>query len=566
MDNDGILSINDTTLSGFLRTNFNDIKSLFVANGISSSNLLSYVSHSRDTQEGEYAVHIDRASVRASETGSVDLSAGGAGETLTITQGEGVAAITITSEMTIEDIVNAVNTELSAESTQTLAGSLQLKQDDGTTAISSGTTWDNINGTTLQNGDMISFSGTSRSGAAVTGSYTIASASAGQIGDFLKSIEAAYSDKVSATIDTSGRILLTDKDSGESQLALTITGPVGRGLDFGTVLTSNPGGTEGRHPLNLTAYDDGSGQLMLRNTAYGSSGSFTVAQDSSDNNYDQILYSTTANTTVASGGAAHITAATTWAQIHGAGITALDTITISGTARDGSTPVSAIFEIDNTAHTVQELLTAIETAFSDQGTTVEAFIRDGKIYVEDTTSGASAISLTLTENNQGGGSLNFGTVDQSTRRDLDLGLINGTYTGLDVAGTIGGETATGSGQLLTGNSGNAKTDGLSVLSTGTADNSDAGTMKLTLGVAELFSRTLFGITDAYEGYVAFKQTSLQDSIDHYESRIDSMETHLEQKQERLILQFVRMETLLSRIQNQSAWLSGQIDAANNAWN
>ena len=183
---------------------------------------------------------------------------------------------------------------------------------------------------------MISFSGTSRSGVAVTGSYTIADASADQIGDFLIAIEAAYSDQVSASIDTIGRIVLTDKQTGESQLALTITEPDGRGLDFGTVLTSNTGGTEGRHALNLTAYDDGSGRLTLRNAAYGSSGSFTVAQDSADNNYDQILYSTTANTTVASSGAAHITAATTWAQIHGAGITALDTITIAGTARDGS--------------------------------------------------------------------------------------------------------------------------------------------------------------------------------------------------------------------------------------
>ena len=81
-----------------------------------------------------------------------------------------------------------------------------------------------------------------------------------------------------------------------------------------------------------------------------------------------------------------------------------------------------------------------------------------------------------------------------------------------------------------------------------------------------FSRTLFGITDTFEGYVAFKQKSLQNSIDHYETRIDSIEAHLERKQERLIMQFVRMETLLSRIQNQSAWLCGQIDAANNAWN
>ncbi len=566
MDSSGLLSINDTILSGFLRTNFNDVRSLFVANGVSDSNVLSYSSHTRDTQEGEYAVHIDRAAIRASETGNVDLSAGGAGDTLTITQGSSIASIAISSDMTITDIVNAVNTEFSAEYTQVLAGSQQLKEDDGTTAISSETKWDNISGTSLQDGDVISFSGLSRSGVAVIGSYEIEDASEDQISDFLTAIEAAFSDQVSARIDTTGRIILTDRETGESQLAFAITEPDGRGLDFGTVLTTNTGGEEGRYALSMSASDDGSGQLLIRNNAYGSSGSFTVAQDSTDNQYRQILYSTAANTTVSTNGATHITSATAWEDIYGAQVANGDSITISGKARGGVTDINGTYTItDKATQTVNGLLSAIESAFLAQGTNVDASVRDGKIYVEDLTSGASAIALTVTANNEGGGDLNFGTVDQSTRRDLDLGLINGTYSGLDVAGTIGGEDATGSGQVLTGNSGNANTDGLSLRSTGTTNGTDAGTITFTTGVAELFSRTLFGITDAFEGYVAFKQNSLQDSIDDYQVRIDDMEARLEQKQESLIMQYVRMETILSNLQNQSAWLSSQITAANAAW-
>ena len=221
-------------------------------------------------------------------------------------------------------------------------------------------------------------------------------------------------------------------------------------------------------------------------------------------------------------------------------------------------------------------MTQIENAFADDidnPTNVNAFIRDGKIYIEDTddvlNNGASSISLSLTANNEGGGSLSLGSIDgsidQTTERDLDLGLINGTVTGLDVAGTINGETATGSGQVLTGDDDNANTDGLSVMYTGSSNDVDAGTVTLTLGVAELFYRSSYWITDTVDGYVTFKQNSLQDSIDDYEAKIEDMEALLNLKMERMINQFVSMELALSKIQNQSAWLSGQVNSAASAW-
>ena len=144
-------------------------------------------------------------------------------------------------------------------------------------------------------------------------------------------------------------------------------------------------------------------------------------------------------------------------------------------------------------------------------------------------------------------------------------MINGTVTGQDVAGTINGESATGSGQALTGDNDNVITDGLSVSYTGTSDNVDAGTIKLTFGVAELFGRTLFNITDPFEGYVAFKQDSLQNSIDNFETQIENMEARLDIKMEGMINKFVAMEVTLSRLQSQSNWLAGQINASYGGW-
>ena len=567
MDNNLILGVDSTKLGGYLQTNFNDIVSLFAGKGTTSSSTLSYIGHSNDSKAGDYVVHINRAATQGTETGNVALSAGGAVETLTITQGNSTAAIAITSGMTLEDIKYAINSEVETEYTEILVGANQLKK--GGIAITSQTAWVDIDGTTLADGDIISFTGTNRTGGSISGTYTITSNETREdtVKDLLSAIEAAYSSNVMATIDTSGRISLIDKYSGYSQLSLAITGPAGRGLDFGAIdvtAGAGDGSQEGRYAMQITADDDGSGHLVIRNGDYGSA-SFTISQDSADNTYDQIINSTTSNTTVATNGDVYVTETTTWADVYGANVVNNDTITIAGTARDGIASISGTYTIQTT-NTINGLLTAIENAYAAQGTTVNAFLKDGRIYVEDTTPGASSISLTLTANNEGSGSsLDLGTVDQTTKRDLDLGLINGTFTGQDVAGTINGETATGAGLVLTGSDGNTNTDGLSVRYSGSANNTDAGFIKLTLGVAELFDRTLYGITDIYDGYSTFKTGSLQDSISAFNTQIEEMEARLNLKQERMINRFVQMELALQKIQSQSDWLTGQINAADSAW-
>jgi flagellar hook-associated protein 2 len=572
MDNDLILSIDDDKLTGYLQTNFNDIMSLFVAQGTVSSSNLSYIDHSRNTESGEYTVHIKRAATRGTETGNVDLASGGAGETLTITQGNKTAAITITNGMTLADIKNEINTELEKEYAETIVGDQLLKEDDNVTYITSETAWDNIYSTTLQNNDVISFSGTGRNGGEISGNYTISNATTDTVQGMLSAIEDAFSGEVTASIDTSGRIVLIDKYAGYSQLSLDISEPADRGLDFGTVdVTSSAGdgSQEGRYAMAITATDDGSNHLVLRNDDYGST-SFTISQDKTDNNYNHIVYTDTSNTTDSTSGAVYISgqaggsSGTAWDDIYGASVSNGETITISGKNHSGTNISSTDYTINVTNDTVDDLLTTIRTAFGGD-TKADVFIRDGRIYLEDKTAGSSLMELTLTYN--GSGTLSLGTFggDNTTERDLDLGLINGSIAGQDVAGTINGESATGSGQALSGDDDNVNTDGLSVRYTGTSDNVDAGTIKLTLGVAELFDRTLFSITDSIDGYVAFKQDSLQDSINSYETRIEQMEARLDSKTEMMINRFVAMELALSKIQSQSDWLAGQISASYSGW-
>jgi flagellar hook-associated protein 2 len=159
----------------------------------------------------------------------------------------------------------------------------------------------------------------------------------------------------------------------------------------------------------------------------------------------------------------------------------------------------------------------------------------------------------------------YGSAGSFTINSSGLGLTDETVTGQDVAGTIGGEAATGSGQTLTGNSGNAHTDGLAVTYSGSTAGVDVGAISIKVGVTDLFSRVLFDITDSYEGYVAAKQNSLQDKIDDYKDKIDAMEEQLSRKQELLTNQFVRMETAMGKLQNQSSWLSQQTSTLSSNW-
>jgi flagellar hook-associated protein 2 len=435
VDNEGQLNIDTEKLEGYLNTNFNDVKNLFSANGTTNAGTMEYVSHSRDTQAGEYTVNITTAATQSTATSNNGTV--GENETLTIADGDKVAEIDLTTDMTFSGIKNAINSEMSKVYTETLIGDTQLYEGSGeTTALSSTTTWDQVyidasNSANLADNDVISFSGTTRSGGDVDGSYTISDASTDSVQGLFFAIESAYGNGITATVDSSGQIVLMEKSSGNSQISITFDYSQAHNLSFGSsVSTSNTGGQEGRYAMDITATDDGSGHLVLTHDNYGSDYGFTISEDAA-----------------ASG---------------------------------------------------------------------------NKLWT--------------------GG-------DQTVNN------------GADVVGTINGGAATGSGQLMTGNDGENNIEGLVIKYTGSAEGLDVGEIKLTLGTAELFDRVLFNIADAYEGYVAFKQDSLQDSIYSFETKIEEMEARLDRKMEMMINRFVAMERALSIMQSQSQWLTGQINAS-----
>ncbi|TSA46774.1 MAG: flagellar hook protein [Deltaproteobacteria bacterium] len=408
LDDNVNLAIDDTKLTNALTTNFDDVKKLFIALGSAANPEIQYVGHTDSTEGGTYSVNITQAATRTTLTGFSALPGTlGALETVTIQDyatGR-LATVSLASSLTIDGVVNAINSELAKEYTEQLQGSLN-------TTFSSSTLFSAIPGTV--NGLTITYSGTKRNGLQFSGSYIVDTTKT--LGDLLSNIESEFDKEVTASLNGSGKLIITDKQAGDSRLAFTINTSAISGLNFGTVSTT----TEGRNAINITASKT-SNKLLLTHANYGTGNVMVVTE---------------------SGGTA-------------------------------------------------------------------------------------------------------------------LGLSTATQVyGVNVAGTINGATATASGQTLSLSSSGNSANGLSVTYTGTGTTTSDFT--LSLGIGDLMDRLLGFITNSTDGYVGFKKTSLQNSIDSYTTRMAQMEAMLERKSEMLINRFVAMETALSRLQTQSSWLSSQV--------
>ncbi|MEZ5162461.1 MAG: flagellar filament capping protein FliD [Fimbriimonadaceae bacterium] len=129
-----------------------------------------------------------------------------------------------------------------------------------------------------------------------------------------------------------------------------------------------------------------------------------------------------------------------------------------------------------------------------------------------------------------------------------------TVDGLDVAGTINGEPATGNGQFLLGDSGNDTTDGLQIQYTGSTTGL-VGNIVFNRGVASLVGYRLESFTDTVNGLLSATNTSLKDQIDYLGTRITDIQTNLQLRENTLRLKFAAMEETIARLQSQQGQLS-----------
>ncbi len=103
---------------------------------------------------------------------------------------------------------------------------------------------------------------------------------------------------------------------------------------------------------------------------------------------------------------------------------------------------------------------------------------------------------------------------------------NAQYTGADVASTINGDQASGSGRYLTGNTGNATTDGM-VLRVDAIEADQYGQMTVSQSIAGRLQNYIARTTHVTTGSMTIAANSIADSIRYTDEQIERLETGVE---------------------------------------
>ena len=145
-------------------------------------------------------------------------------------------------------------------------------------------------------------------------------------------------------------------------------------------------------------------------------------------------------------------------------------------------------------------------------------------------------------------------IDTNTTAELGLSVASGT-TGLDVAGTLGGVAATGTGQFLTGAAG-SPAGGLQLLIDGGATG-DRGVVDFSRGIAFALNALIDNYLDT-DGILESRTDGIQDRIDDITDSREALNLRMEALELRYRNQFNTLDTLLSQLQTTSTFLTQQL--------
>jgi flagellar hook-associated protein 2 len=178
------------------------------------------------------------------------------------------------------------------------------------------------------------------------------------------------------------------------------------------------------------------------------------------------------------------------------------------------------------------------------------------------TASTDGTTVTITGSNYGSASsITVGFLLDGEEAAQQLGFAT-TMSGTDVEGTINGKAATGLGQLLTASAPDAgdsnPAQGLSLLYTGTIPVTT--TMTFARAIGGMFTASADSVLTSGTGIIDLTTSSLRRTIDTLTTRQIDIQARLDRQRAALTAQFTAMESAMSKLQTQSTWLTGQINA------
>lgn len=191
-----------------------------------------------------------------------------------------------------------------------------------------------------------------------------------------------------------------------------------------------------------------------------------------------------------------------------------------------------------------------DSALSDVGVTVSVD-SDTLIFTSDKFGSSSSVNLSSVEDGSA------------------YGLTAGSGTdGVDVEGTINGQTATGSGQRLSLDLEDDPADGVSVDVTATSFPGASTQLTSTITVADGVAQSMvesFNDMLSFEGLISNKILSLNEQLSTVDQQRVDLNERLESFQERLTRQFIAADTRVSQLNNTEQFVKTQLAAIVNSF-
>ncbi|MGC8494101.1 MAG: flagellar filament capping protein FliD [Syntrophobacteraceae bacterium] len=423
---------------------------------------------------------------------------------------------------------------------------------NGTTPITSASLISGIAGYSWKSGDTISISGTNHSGTSVSGNFTIGQNSTVQ--DLLNQINSVFGN-VAATVTSSGQIQVADSATGASQLSVSLT-PSNASLGFGS-FTTGPVQDVIQQGTNASFSVDGMNISSASNTAAnvlsgvtlnllaaspGTTLTLNVGHDTSGietevnsmiSAYNQVIsdintqntYNSTTNTT---GGPlfGDPTLQGLKSQLADTALSQIGTGTYNTLTSIGIT-IGANGTLSMDKSTFEQAMAtnfqAVTQIFQDSGTTDNSLFQYGG-NTSSTLSGTYAVSFSSAS-----------------------------------GGTIDGQAASGSGNILSLTGSTSGANGLTVSYSGSTYPAGAN-VTVNRGVASLLSSLVNAYTNATTGIITTQDNGINNSISGLQTQITNMQANIDQQTASLTQEYENMNTTVAQLDQMQSYLNTQLSS------
>ena len=415
-------------------------------------------------------------------------------------------------------------------------------------------------------GDEIAISGTNHAGQAVTATdFSITPTST--VGDLLTAIQNAFSN-VTATVNSSGQIQVIDNASGTSKLSVNLQASLQASnagqLNFGSF--GQPA-TINQYVLqqgtNAAFTVDGMSMTSPTNTDTNAIAGVTLNLLGADPN-------TTLTVNVSPDTQAIEANINTWINAYNTVISYVNTQnTYTASSNTTGGPLFGDITMDTIKSELQStIMNQVGTGSMDYLANVGITTgSNGQLSLDTSTFGQALTSnfsgvVNLLSDSGVCSNSQFQYVysnsnTQSGTYNIDISQLPGTDQ--NIAGTIDGLAATGSGNVLALDNTASGANGLAVSFTGTSLPASA-TITVNRGIASLMNDLVSGFTNSSNGTVASQQTGLKNTITGLNNQVSNMQSNINQQMTTLQTEFENMDVAVAQMDQMQSYLTDQLSS------